>query len=329
MSDVSLFAPATLGPLQLRNRLVMAPMTRSRAGEGGVPNALMAEYYGQRAAAGLIVTEGTSPSPNGTGYPRIPGLWIAGPGGRLEARHRGGPRPRRPHLRPAHAHRPGGPPAQPAGRRRGAGPERGGRAGRDVHRRQGAAAPPGAARHDRRRGARRHRRARGRRAQRHRRRLRRRRAARRQRLPARAVPQPRHQPAHRRLGRLGREAARLRAGGGAAGGGRHRRRAGRHPALALRRQRRHGRLPGDRRDLPEAGAGARRHRPPVRPPRRPLGHGRAAGAGRAQAGAPEAPGRAPSSSPAASTGPAPRRRCARGAPTSSPSAGRSSPTRTW
>jgi N-ethylmaleimide reductase len=50
-------------------------MTRSRASAGGVPNALMAEYYGQRAAAGLIVTEGTSPSPNGLGYPRIPGLF--------------------------------------------------------------------------------------------------------------------------------------------------------------------------------------------------------------------------------------------------------------
>jgi len=77
MSDVSLFAPAALGPIQLRNRLVMAPMTRSRAGEGGVPHALMAEYYAQRAGAGLIVTEGTSPSPSGTGYPRIPGLWSA------------------------------------------------------------------------------------------------------------------------------------------------------------------------------------------------------------------------------------------------------------
>lgn len=75
MPDVSLFSPATLGSLELKNRLVMSPMTRSRAGEGNTPNALMAEYYGQRAAAGLIVTEGTSPSPNGTGYPRIPGLW--------------------------------------------------------------------------------------------------------------------------------------------------------------------------------------------------------------------------------------------------------------
>jgi N-ethylmaleimide reductase len=60
--------------LRTNNRAVMSPMTRSRA-EGNIPNALMAEYYGQRAAAGLIITEGTSPSPNGLGYPRIPGLF--------------------------------------------------------------------------------------------------------------------------------------------------------------------------------------------------------------------------------------------------------------
>ncbi len=77
MSDLSPFAPAALGPLTLKNRLVMAPMTRSRAVEANTPNALMAEYYAQRAGAGLIVTEGTSPSPNGVGYPRIPGLWSA------------------------------------------------------------------------------------------------------------------------------------------------------------------------------------------------------------------------------------------------------------
>jgi N-ethylmaleimide reductase len=75
MPDVSLFSPVTLGSRTLRNRLVMAPMTRSRASQAGVPNALMAEYYAQRAEAGLIVTEGVSPSPNGLGYPRIPGLW--------------------------------------------------------------------------------------------------------------------------------------------------------------------------------------------------------------------------------------------------------------
>jgi N-ethylmaleimide reductase len=69
-----LFSPTTLGPLKLQNRLVMSPLTRSRA-IGNVPNALMVEYYSQRASAGLIITEGTSPSPNGLGYPRIPGIF--------------------------------------------------------------------------------------------------------------------------------------------------------------------------------------------------------------------------------------------------------------
>ena len=68
-----LFTPARLGSLTLSNHMVMAPMTRNRA-TGNVPNALMATYYGQRAGAGLIVTEGASPSPNGLGYPRIPGI---------------------------------------------------------------------------------------------------------------------------------------------------------------------------------------------------------------------------------------------------------------
>jgi N-ethylmaleimide reductase len=63
--------------LQLANRMVMAPMTRSRATPEHTPDALMATYYGQRATAGLIITEGTSPSPNGLGYPRIPGLYNA------------------------------------------------------------------------------------------------------------------------------------------------------------------------------------------------------------------------------------------------------------
>ena len=60
--------------LHLANRVVMAPLTRSRATPEHTPTALMATYYGQRASAGLIITEGTSPSPNGLGYPRIPGL---------------------------------------------------------------------------------------------------------------------------------------------------------------------------------------------------------------------------------------------------------------
>ena len=69
-----LFSKTTLGPLSLQNHLVMAPMTRNRA-TGNIPNTLMAEYYAQRATAGLIITEGTSPSPNGLGYPRIPGIF--------------------------------------------------------------------------------------------------------------------------------------------------------------------------------------------------------------------------------------------------------------
>ena len=69
----TLFTPVQLGPLTLPNRIVMAPMTRSRA-LGNVPNDLMSRYYGLRAEAGLIITEGTSPSPNGLGYARIPGI---------------------------------------------------------------------------------------------------------------------------------------------------------------------------------------------------------------------------------------------------------------
>jgi len=70
-----LFEPLTTTSLQLANRTVMAPMTRNRAVNANTPNALMAEYYGQRASAGLIITEGTSPSPNGLGYARMPGLF--------------------------------------------------------------------------------------------------------------------------------------------------------------------------------------------------------------------------------------------------------------
>ncbi len=69
-----LFSPYTLGNIKLANRIVMAPMTRSRA-TGNIPNSLMATYYSERASAGLQITEGTSPSPNGLGYARIPGLY--------------------------------------------------------------------------------------------------------------------------------------------------------------------------------------------------------------------------------------------------------------
>jgi len=72
-----LYLPVTLGPYTFKNRLVMSPMTRSRA-LGNVPGDLMAEYYKQRASsAGLVITEGTSPSPNGLGYPRVPGIFSA------------------------------------------------------------------------------------------------------------------------------------------------------------------------------------------------------------------------------------------------------------
>lgn len=62
----TLFTPTKLGSLSLKNRIVMAPLTRSRA-IGNMPNALMMQYYRQRAEAGLIITEGTSPSPKGLG----------------------------------------------------------------------------------------------------------------------------------------------------------------------------------------------------------------------------------------------------------------------
>lgn len=69
-----LLTPFEKGSLKLKNHLVMAPMTRSRAIDN-LPNELMANYYAQRSGAGLIVTEGTSPSPEGLGYPRIPGIY--------------------------------------------------------------------------------------------------------------------------------------------------------------------------------------------------------------------------------------------------------------
>ncbi len=88
-----LYSPATLGALTLQNHLVMAPMTRNRA-IGNVPNELMVEYYQQRSSAGLIITEGTSPSPNGLGYPRIPGIFreeqVAGWRKVVTAAHAGG-----------------------------------------------------------------------------------------------------------------------------------------------------------------------------------------------------------------------------------------------
>jgi len=71
----SLFDPLRVGDLTLRNRIIMAPLTRQRASEGRVPNDLMLEYYTQRADAGLILTEATSVTPQGVGYADTPGLW--------------------------------------------------------------------------------------------------------------------------------------------------------------------------------------------------------------------------------------------------------------
>lgn len=71
----TLFDPIQLGDLSLPNRIIMAPLTRCRASEGRVPNALMAEYYVQRASAGLILSEATSVTPMGVGYPDTPGIW--------------------------------------------------------------------------------------------------------------------------------------------------------------------------------------------------------------------------------------------------------------
>lgn len=71
----NLIKPIQVGDLNLPNRVVMAPLTRCRASAGRVPNALMAEYYAQRAGAGLILSEATSISPQGVGYPDTPGIW--------------------------------------------------------------------------------------------------------------------------------------------------------------------------------------------------------------------------------------------------------------
>jgi 2,4-dienoyl-CoA reductase-like NADH-dependent reductase (Old Yellow Enzyme family) len=72
---VTLLDEVNIGAFHLRNRVVMAPLTRCRASEGRVPNLLMAEYYRQRATAGLIISEATAITPMGVGYPDTPGIW--------------------------------------------------------------------------------------------------------------------------------------------------------------------------------------------------------------------------------------------------------------
>ncbi len=77
MNSIDIFSPFRLGPLQLPNRAVMAPMTRNRAGPGNVPTELNATYYAQRAGAGLIISEATQVSPQGVAYPGTPGIHSA------------------------------------------------------------------------------------------------------------------------------------------------------------------------------------------------------------------------------------------------------------
>src|SRR5271154_1414799 len=72
-----LFTPTKLGALKLPNRIVMPALTRMRAGPGGAPTALNAEYYAQRASAGLNITEATAISVQGHGYPNMPGIHSA------------------------------------------------------------------------------------------------------------------------------------------------------------------------------------------------------------------------------------------------------------
>src|SRR5665213_1568649 len=71
----TLFDPIVIGDLALPNRILMAPLTRLRAGESQIPNTLMAQYYAQRASAGLIISEGVPVSPQGVGYAGVPGVW--------------------------------------------------------------------------------------------------------------------------------------------------------------------------------------------------------------------------------------------------------------
>ncbi len=77
MNEVNLFSPYKLGDLELPNRMVMAPLTRNRAGDGNVPGQLNATYYTQRVSAGLIIAEATQVSPEGLGYPATPGIHSA------------------------------------------------------------------------------------------------------------------------------------------------------------------------------------------------------------------------------------------------------------
>src|ERR1035437_7936459 len=96
MNSPTLFTPLRIGAVNAPNRILMAPLTRRRAGPGRVPTPLMATYYSQRASAGLIVTEATAVSQQGTGCPNTPGIYtdeqVAGWRRVTDAVHRAGGR---------------------------------------------------------------------------------------------------------------------------------------------------------------------------------------------------------------------------------------------
>ncbi len=247
---MDLFSPVSLGDLQLANRVVMAPLTRLRSGDAGVPDELVAEHYAQRASLGLIITEGTFPNAESRAYPGQPGIvtdeqvegWrrvaeaVHARGGRIVMQLMHGGRVSHPDINgPTGSWR----------RQRDRDPGRGPHAGAE-------AALPRAARADH-RGARAPRgrvraapRARGRR------RSGRRRDPQRERLPAARVPLARVQRAHRRVRRQRREPGPLRRRGGDRGRRGDRCRQGRHPHLARAQH------PGRPRDRPR-----RRAAPPT------------------------------------------------------------------
>ena len=84
----SLFDPIQLGAIRAPNRILMAPLTRGRSTRGHVPTAIMADYYAQRASAGLILTEATGISQQGLGWAYAPGLWSDEQVGRASCRER-------------------------------------------------------------------------------------------------------------------------------------------------------------------------------------------------------------------------------------------------
>ena len=106
MSNQPLLTPYRMGDLDLPNRIVMAPLTRMRAQpHDHVPTTLQAEYYAQRASAGLIITEATAISPEGFGWADTPGLWTGGAGPRMATCYGCRPCCRRSHHCTALAHR--------------------------------------------------------------------------------------------------------------------------------------------------------------------------------------------------------------------------------